>query len=461
MMFAFTAAANVTESVSERIQLEHILIDETAKTNNRQALWLMLIKLSEAELNAIKVDKERETELNAWLQLLAISKKTYASTEQMLAQIEQWKATFPDHPGHYILSSRLSEENDTTFSEPKHIALLLPLTGSLAGPAAAIKEGFMAAHQDSKVQDVNVRLYNTDGIDISALYQQVIEEGADYVVGPLSKSQVTIVATMEHPVPTLLLNDAEGLATAHAYPFGLSPTHEAEQVAIKARQDGRSQALVIAPAGSWGDEIAAAFAKKWRKQGGTVVAALSYEEKADMNTKMRDFLGISACEARGKQLKEWVGQHVETPLTRRQDFDMVFLLAYPSIARQVMPLLNYYYAGDVPVYATSAVYSGSVDAKKDKDLNGILFCDMPWVFEHQMGHKNWPEQLNSYNRLYALGKESYEVSTHLNHLLIFNALGLGGHAGVLYLSPSRQVKRVLSWGQFKDGLAVRGTPGVA
>ena len=452
----FALAVNVTESVYERIQLEHILIDEIQQSKNRRALWLTLITLPEADLKRLKVDKDKETELHAWLQLVAISKKTYANTQDMLADIEQWKSRFPDHPGQYILSTGLSEANHDAFSNPKHIALLLPLTGPLAGPGAAIKDGFMAG----VAPDVNVRLYDTEGVQINALYQQVIADGADYVVGPLSKAQVARVAVMEHPVPTLLLNDAEGLATEHAYPFGLSPIHEAKQVAIKAIQDGRSRALVIAPAGAWGDEIATAFASQWRRHGGAVVGALSYEEKDDMNAIMRDFLGISACERRGKELKQWLGQHIELPLVRRQDFDMIFLLAYPSKARQIMPLLNYYYAGDVPVYATSSVYTGSVDAKKDKDLNGIIFCDMPWVFEHQMGHKNWPEQLNSYNRLYALGKESYALSTRLDQLLMFNALGVGEDEGVLYLSPSRQVKRVLSWGQFKEGLACKERPHV-
>lgn len=42
-----------------------------------------------------------------------------------------------------------------------------------------------------------------------------------------------------------------------------------------------------------------------------------------------------------------------------------------------MPLLNYYYAGDVPVYATASVYGGSANPLKDKDLDGIIFATFP------------------------------------------------------------------------------------
>src|SRR5205823_5983563 len=64
---------------------------------------------------------------------------------------------------------------------------------------------------------------------------------------------------------------------------------------------------------------------------------------------------------------------------RRQDADMIFMIAPPEYARQIKPLLNYYYAGNLPIYATSHVYQGIPNAALDNDLNGIQFCDMPWT----------------------------------------------------------------------------------
>ena len=90
---------------------------------------------------------------------------------------------------------------------------------------------------------------------------------------------------------------------------------------------------------------------------------------------------------------------------------------------------------------------------KDRDVDGLIFCDMPWVFTHQMGSRNWPEQFNSYNRLYALGMDSYALTTQLNHLLLFPAMGISDKSGVLYLNSSQQIARILAWGQFKQGLA--------
>lgn len=275
--------------------------------------------------------------------------------------------------------------------------------------------------------------------------------------GLLSKTEVALVAAMEHPVPTLLLNDMETNLDTNAYRFGLSPSNEAKQVAIEANKHGHKRALIIYPAGSWGDEITNAFTLQWRNMGGTIADKFSYANNSDLNASIQGVLQITESQSREKQIKQLLGQKIQVTPSRRQDFDMIFLLAYPSKARQIMPLLKYYFAGNVPVYATSTVYSGSTNAMKDKDLDGIIFCDMPWVFNHQMGSRNWPEQLNSYNRLYALGMDSFALASQLNQLLLFPAMGIHDKSGVLYLNRSQQVARVPTWGQFKGGVAVART----
>jgi len=452
LAYAYLATNRPVEAVVERIKLESLLPDETSKSNNRRALWLSLTSLSQPELNMLAAESSGQTLLAGWIQLAEISRKQYAGSEQMLAALEQWQARFPNHPANYILPRPLDRVKERLFSPPKHIALLLPVTGPLAGPGNAIKDGFMAAYEASGRRDrVTVRLYNANTPNITTLYQQAVADGADYIVGPLSKPQVAEVASFDHPVPTLLLNDVDGRTHGNAYQFGLSPTNEARQVAAKARKNGYTRALVIAPAGSWGDDVVNAFAAQWRAGGGRVVETLHYSPKDDLTSAVRNLLHVSASVDHKKPVK--LAPHEPMPVMRRQDFDVIFLVAYPTKARQIMPLLRYYYAGDVPVYATSSVYSGSVNTMKDRDLDGIIFSDMPWVFAHQMGNRNWPEQFNSYNRLYALGMDSYLLSNQLNQLILFPALGVHDKSGVLYLSNGQQISRILVFGQFRQGVA--------
>ncbi|CCD07247.1 Penicillin-binding protein activator LpoA precursor [Legionella pneumophila] len=451
---SFRSIGSYSESVSERIKLESLLPDEESQVNNRRALWLTLTSLPQEELNTMALEAVNKSEMQGWLQLAVISRKYRNNSKSLLAALDQWQMHFSNHPANEILPNPLDSISGKLLAPPKQVALLLPLSGSLSGPGNAIREGFMAAYKANRGDEsTKIKVYDTSKGDITNTYRQAISDGAEYVVGPLTKTQVATIASMEHPVPTLLLNDTDASTQNNSYSLGLSPVNEAIQVAIKARSKGYKKALIIAPNNAWGNEVTKAFISQWNEDGGHIVDSLRYEAKQDLNKSMKDFLQITNSQEREKKLKQVLGYNFQSTTSRRQDFDMIFLLAYPSKARQIMPLLKYYYAGDVPVYATSSVYGGSANALKDKDLDGIIFCDMPWVFSHQMGTKNWPEQFNSYNRLYALGVDSYTLATQLNQLILFPADGSNDSTGILYLKPTQQVARVLEWGQFKQGLA--------
>ncbi len=313
----------------------------------------------------------------------------------------------------------------------------------------------MAASDASpRAKYTTIRVYDTNSANILSLYQQALEDNAEFVIGPLSKADVAKVAASNHPVTTLLLNDLDRRTQDNAYQFGLSPNTEARQVAVRAHKYGYSRVLVIAPSGTWGDDVLASFANQWRSQGGQVVDSLRYGAEDDLTTRMREFLHINVRDMRRKPTKKSAGEsYLASVPPHRQDFDVIFLLAYPAKARQIVPLLKYYYVGDIPVYATSAVYAGNLDRQKDRDLDGVIFCDMPWVFNHQTYHNPyWPEQLNSYNRLYALGLDSYALTSQLNQLLLFPALGVHDQTGVLYMTPLHQIARISQWGQFRQGV---------
>lgn len=454
LAYAYQSTGAFLEAVIERTKLEQILPDEASKANNRRALWLSLTKLSQPELDTFEAENAVDGVLQGWISLADISRKYYADPQEMLADLRHWQVIYPHHPANHILPATLDEIASHLITPPRHIALLLPVTGSLAGPGQAIQDGFMAAYQASgRTSRVSVRVYNTDHADATRVYQQAIEDGADYVVGPLTKSDVALVAKMPHPVPTILLNDVNKVSDGLAFQFGLSPTNEARQVAARARKSGYTQALIIAPEGPWGSDGVHAFSSQWSALGGHVVETWQYGAQSDISEGIRTLLHASDYAARVRPTKPISGKDNETAYKRRRDFDVIVLIAYPSKARQIMPLLRYYFAGDVPVYATSSVYSGTENTAKDRDLNGIVFCDMPWVFAHQMGQHNWPEQLNSYNRLYALGMDSYALSNQLNHLMLFPALGISDKSGVVYMTDAQRLSRILVFAQFRQGLA--------
>ncbi len=451
---AYRNTKNMMDAINERVKLEALLPAESARSNNRRALWLMLTTLPAEELNAFAAEAHEGSDLGGWIQLAVISRTNPEHVHDTLASLEQWKSRYRNHPGNMILPSPLTTVEPYLFATPKKIALLLPVSGKLAGPGNAVRDGFMQAYATAQRSgNLAVQVYDTDKASALSLYQQAIAEGADYVVGPLGKADVSAIASINHPVPTLLLNDVAQNVKQNAYQFGLSPVSEARQVAVRARKNGHKRTLVIAPTGPWGDEVAAAFMNQWRAGGGEVVDTLRFGEHDSIAPAVKQLLHATEMERPSRTNQHVVDPKAQIEPRRRQDFDMIFLLAYPSKARQIMPMLRYYFVGDVPVYATSAVYSGSANAQKDRDLDGIIFCDMPWVFNNQMGYKNWPEQWNSYNRLYALGMDSFVLVNQLNQLLLFPAMGMSDRSGVLYLNSNQQIARILTWGKISKGLA--------
>lgn len=441
---AYELTGSPLEALGERILLDKLLPSASERMSNRRVMWLTLNRLPEPELNTLLAEQDSVSELQGWLRLALISKMPYQS--DLLAQLRTWQKQYPNHPGDSLLRHAILDGQVAFSPQPKRVALLLPMSGSLSGPGSAVYEGFVAANQQSS-QPIQLKVYDTTKGNVRALYQSAIVEGAQFVIGPLSKADVLEIATLEHPVPTLLLNDVEGRVSPGAYTFGLSPSSEAAQVAIKARRQGHRQAFLIAPTGPWGDDILRAFTRQWMARRGQVIEILRYDENTPMTQRLRELLQYSepGLNVHGKMMGKPV---------RRQDFDMIFLLAYPSKAREIMPLLRYYYAGNVPVYSTSAVYAGTADSKLDRDLDGIIFCDMPFLFMHDLPNKHWPEQFNAYSRLYAIGMDSQALTQQLNQLLIFPAITAYNSNGLLYLAHGSHISRILAWGQFRQGRVV-------
>jgi len=334
---------------------------------------------------------------------------------------------------------------------PKQIALLLPLQGSMSGPGRAVRDGFMAAYyQYQTVQgegNIKVQVYDTAQGSIESVYEKAVSDGADCIVGPLEKDKAQQLAKGPAPVTTILLNYTDGSAdAANMYQFGLSPLDEALQAAQKAHADDRHSALIIAPAGSWGAGVVNAFRKEWQALGGRVVGEYDYASDQDLSAYIRQLLRVNDSEAYQKNMEQVLGRKLKPEEFRRQDGDMIFLVAFPEKARQINPLLKFYYAGDLPVYSISLVYSGIPSAFKDQDLNGIRFDDMPWMLNPKSSH------LSAYPRLYALGMDAFALTMTRHQLTHYSESGIKGHTGTLYLSSDRRISRKLIWLQFSQGL---------
>ena len=169
---------------------------------------------------------------------------------------------------------------------------------------------------------------------------------------------------------------------------------------------------------------------------------------------------IDRSEIRQQRLSQLIHQDTRFVPRRREDVDFIFLVAFPQTARQINPLLKYYYAGEIPIYAPSIIYSGSPDSIQDSDLNGITFSEIPWVLANTKTGKSASKQnvegdstaQNPYIRLYALGYDAYQLTYNLNQFMLFPELAIEGKTGLLDLNEQQLLTRKLAWAQFKNGI---------
>lgn len=351
------------------------------------------------------------------------------------------------------------DERPRLAEAPARIALLLPSSGPLAKTADAIRDGFLAAHfyRLNKSYQPVIQIYDTNGqVDtMLTAYRQAVIDGAEIVIGPLDRDGVKALGRADNlPVPTLALNYTDDLTTPprQLYQFGLSPEDEAQAVAERAWLEGRRNAIAFVQKGDWGDRLLHAFKTRFEALGGNMIASENYDPaSSDFATPLRKLLGITEPASRSRTTKS------DAP-KRRQDMDFIFLSAFTQQARQIRPHLLFFYAGDVPVYTTSHVYTGKLDKNADTDLNGLMFSDMPWVLDAESPQplqraitRLWPQTAEPFKRLYALGVDAYNLIPLLPRMSTDSSERMTGETGKLGMDKTQRIHRTLRWARFVEG----------
>lgn len=449
-------------SAQQRIYIAPLLPADR-QLENQQGIWRSLMMLDSEELSQYLPTAISQDYL-AWLQLALIAKQNQQDLDKQLLQLELWQQQWPDHPATNQLPGELALIKQLASERPKHVALLLPLTGKLAPYGKAIRDGFLSSYFEAKTQGAEVpklTVFDTaTHSDFLALYNQAVTGGAELIIGPLDKGRLRqLINQPSLPVTTLALNrmDNATLLPDQLFQFGLSPQDEARQVAEIARLDQQKTAIVISPSGSWGDNVNRAFTDRWQQLGGDVIAVNSYSGQQDYSPVIKEALLLNDSEQRAKRMKSLISEPLEFFPRRREDVDMIFLLARPQQARSIMPLLAFHYAGDIPVYGTSRVYTGITNPQKDRDIEGIRFTDMPWVLNKPGKLRSLIDQeLNSsqfQSRMVALGIDSFQLYPRLPQLQVLPESRVFGQTGTLSLNSQQQIERSTLFAEIKRGKA--------
>jgi outer membrane PBP1 activator LpoA protein len=281
---------------------------------------------------------------------------------------------------------------------------LLPLrSDTLGGPADAVRAGFLAAYERERGGiTVNVVATGDGAQEALDAYAAAVAHN-DIVVGPLTRSAVSAVATSPaQGKPTIALNTlearpggAEIVVPERMLIMGLSMEDEARQVANWAAAEmGKQEALVLATGSAWQQRIAIAFANHWKLLGMEVTVV-------DLGATTNGYLQETAL----VQLKARVEA---TPPA------FVFAALDSGQLRQVRGMLG----TEIPVYGTSSVNPGIGQGTATSELDGVRLVDLPWqvhvdhpaVMAYPRLQRNTSMDMD---RLYALGIDAFRVAREI------------------------------------------------
>lgn len=469
------------KAIEQRVQLEPSLNNDIERQKNNNKIWAALSKLDKTQLNQhIPLNKI----VKGWFALAKVMRAGHQSSNLLENDLLNWGTKYPSHPANDSFLQELTDNHQENFIGQRHIAVFLPMQGKFTRASATIKNGILSAYYEDKQSSPKstVRFYDTsnylktnngntsnNAFDFQQLYQVAINNGATNIIGPLSKTNINqLVKQNNFNIPILTLNYSEDLYARadNLFQFGLAPEDEAKQVAELAIAQNKMRAAVFFPETNWGNRLRTAFTEHYTSLGGRVLATQSYLTNThDYRAPMRQLLNLDQSDIRRKKVENTISKNVKGDPYRRQDIDMIFLAATHSSARGIMPAFKFHHAGDVPVYSTSAVYTGKENIERDRDLNGLIFCDLPWILQNtsplgDVFKENWPKQIN-YTRLFALGVDAYHLVHNLNHLNNNDYGSYEGQTGKIQLDENNRITRKLLWAKFEKGRPVYFEPVVS
>lgn len=466
---AWNQLGNLLESARESLLASRFQSRPEELLRTRTLIYETLSRLP-AEVLATRQPPPPDV-FGGWMALVRILGQE--SPTRMVSALAEWRQQFPGHPADGAFLASLQQKRTVSVevtplqsgssedvgnapppqaatppAQTAFIGVLLPLSGTYAEAATAIKAGMDAAYQaDSNPAKLPLQVLDSQTGDILGLYQQLVNAGASAIMGPLIKEQVSAITQgAGSSVPVLALNQVANAQHDKVYQLGLSPEQEVEQIAASAWFDGHHSALVLAPSSHFGQRIASHFSTWWQKIGGKVLATQNYPyHGTDYTEPVKGLLAA-------------------IPSAPRDSY--IYLIADARDARLLVPQILYQTANALPIYATSQVFSGQIDPVGDQDVNGVIFCDLPWLLDHGTEDSLAPSHLSEvirgtkpdYIKLIALGIDAYRLLPELEALRQDGQYRHIGMTGTLTLRSGNRFERQMSCAQFQNGhTEVRGT----
>jgi outer membrane PBP1 activator LpoA protein len=320
------------------------------------------------------------------------------------------------------------------YRPPARLAVLLPQTGSLAAAGTSVRDGLLAAYYGETRRRPEVKFYDTAGTPSGALsaLDQAVAEGAQIVVGPLSRDEVGAVFARGRPaVPVIALNRGPAPPANGSASFALAPDDEGIAAAERLVQRGAKRIYAFTQRDDNSQRALASLKARLAELGGEVVGEHNAEDLTP-------------------ELAAQVAPAVAAVAPTGE-----FLALKAPQARAVVSALRASAVGGLPRVSTSLVLSGASE-RQDAALDGVEFPELPGLLgsggglpppsEVKLATARGPSQ-----RLFAFGADAWALVAWYEKLWTDRRFSLGGATGRLFVDDRGQVQHAPAWAEYAAG----------
>jgi hypothetical protein len=402
---------------------------------NQTRLWMAVQNLTQNEIEELY--KQQNPILNGWLNISSILRDQSLSIEQQINVFKKWQSENPSHPAAISPPQDFEIMSSVEKMAPKKIVLMLPMSGSLERASQAIVDGFFASFYNQKEARPQVSIVNVNEYqNITEALNAANEKQPDVIIGPLQKNNVAQISRLELPYPVIALNQLDfNQYTKNLYHFSLSAEDEIHELINFAKQEGATKAAILSTQDTWALKQSDEFRAAAVDENITITSNQSYANTPQgRQDAIQKLLLINESYARKRLVEQWTGVSVDSIARSREDLDYVFYVGKLNDAKQIRPLLDFYFADEIPMLASSTLNDSALDRSiKPGDIERILFTEAPALTPNSNVLDELPKNQNSniLRRLQALGADSYLLANKYQLFTLLPSTKISANTGII------------------------------
>ncbi|WP_249344260.1 penicillin-binding protein activator [Marinomonas sp. CT5] len=429
---------NWLEVVKIRMDLTYNLPLNEGK-ENQEKLWLAIQNLTQNEVD--ELFQQEKPLLNGWLTISSILRNQTLSIEQQLKMFKKWQAENPSHPAAITPPQDFKIMASVEQMAPKKIVLMLPMTGKLERASQAIIDGFFATFYNQKEARPQVNIVNVDNYkNIEQALAAANEQQPDVIIGPLQKNNVAQISRLDLPYPVIALNQLDiNLHPKNLYHFSLNPEDEIHELIAFAKQEGATRAAILSTQDTWALKQSDEFRAQATKENVKITSNQSYSDTPKgRQGAIQKLLLVNESHARKRLVEQWTGSQVEGLARSREDLDYVYYVGKLNDAKQIRPLLDFYFADKIPMLASSTLNDSAPEkSTKPEDIERILFTELPALTPNNSSLDVLPKQSsNILRRLQALGADSYLLANKYQLFALLPTTKISANTGIITMDEN-------------------------